>query len=389
MFQPPRGLRQSRSRLLASSSLGLLRNNAYNNVTPGIAALVGQNLLSRPGHPLAIVRAQIEAAFPAFVCERGLSPVVSTKQCFDDLLIPRDHVSRRPSDTFYIDQELILRTHTSAHQTEMLRRGERAFLVSGDVFRRDSIDASHFPAFHQMEGVCVLAESTTREEAFADLKSHLDRLALGLFGPGCERRWVDTTFPFTSPSTEMEIRFNGRNDWLEVLGCGVVQPAIMHACGLPGRSAWAFGLGLERLAMIMFDIPDIRLFWTRDARFTSQFENGLEALRAGRKLTFQPYSRHPSVQKDLSFWVSSRGGGGGMAEFNDNDLFSVVRETAGEDVECVTLVDSFVHPKTGRESRTFRVEYRCMERNLTHEEVNALQTRVREQVASILKVELR
>ncbi|KAH9305069.1 hypothetical protein KI387_009473, partial [Taxus chinensis] len=193
---------------------------------------------------------------------------------FDDVLVPPDHVSRSYNDTYYINSETVLRCHTSAHQAELLREGYSHFLVTGDVYRRDSINATHYPVFHQMEGFRVFSPAEWESSgvdgtsyAAMDLKRNLEGLARHLFG-NVEMQWVDTYFPFTNPSFELEIYFQGK--WMEVLGCGVTEQAILNSNGRPGTTAWAFGLGLERLAMVLFDIPDIRLFWSSDHRFTSQ-----------------------------------------------------------------------------------------------------------------------
>jgi len=137
---------------------------------------------------------------------------------------------------------------------------------------------------------------------------------------------------------------------------------------------WAFGLGLERLAMILFSIPDIRLFWTNDSRFHSQFQTD-------KIVTFQPYSKYPSCYKDISFWIKN--------SFHPNDLMEVVRDIAGDLVEKVYLVDQFVHPKTGVTSHCYRISYRSMDRSLTNEEIDVLQFRVRDKLEKVLNLELR
>ena len=156
------------------------------------------------------------------------------------------------------------------------------------------------------------------------------------------------------------------------------------------RVAWAFGLGLERLAMIMFDIPDIRLFWTQDERFLEQFKDGKRRFDAGDAPRFKPYSKFPATTKDVSFWLPSSAflEEKGLPPFSDNDVYSIIRETAGEDVENVKLIDRFVHPKTKRESRAYRVVYRSFSRTLTNEEVNKWHDGVREELKK-LGVELR
>jgi len=188
-------------------------------------------------------------------------------------------------------------------------------------------------------------------------------------------RWVDAYFPFTSPSWEMEIFFNQK--WLEVLGCGVVHPVILQQCGLPQDRGWAFGLGLERLAMVLFDIPDIRLFWSEDSRFRNQFSNASDI----SKIKFKPYSKHPSCFKDISFWIPYG--------FHENNFYELVRSIVGDLCESVQLVDSFEHPKTGKKSHCYRINYRSMDRNLTNEEVDKLQENLKGETVATLGVTLR
>ena len=154
-----------------------------------------------------------------------------------------------------------------------------------------------------------------------------------------------------------------------------MQQQILDANGREGDKAWAFGLGLERLAMILFDIPDIRLFWSDDKRFTSQFKE------ENMNVKFVSYSKFPPVFKDMSFWTSEK--------FTENNLCSVVRDVAGDLAEEVKLIDAFTHPKTGKESECYRITYRSMERSLTNEEVDALQEVVRSKSVETLGVELR
>ena len=143
-----------------------------------------------------------------------------------------------------------------------------------------------------------------------------------------EVRWVEAYFPFTSPSWELEVLFNG--EWLELIGCGIVQHWLLESAGLAAdRKGWAFGLGLERLAMAFFGVPDIRLFWSRDPRFLAQFSR--DNLRQ-----FTPYSRYPPCYKDVAFWGNDQG-------FHENDLMTIVRDIAPDLVEDVKLVRNFGH----------------------------------------------
>lgn len=186
------------------------------------------------------------------------------------------------------------------------------------------------------------------------LKATLNKLIYGLFrrAPGAQAsseplrvRWIDATFPFTSPSYEVEVLYMGK--WLELLGCGVVNQSTMQRAGAlnvaivlgiwlltvigdvghPQKAGWAFGLGLERIAMVLFRIPDIRLFWTTDARFLDQY-------RTGRIVPFVPFSKNPATYKDVSFWLPEAG-------FHENDFCEVVREAGGLLVEEVKLASRF------------------------------------------------
>jgi phenylalanyl-tRNA synthetase alpha chain len=357
------------------------------NVPPHIADRVlseSPKLYQLSRHPLYTIKKRIENYFPEFLPKDSLSPIVSTTANFDSLLIPPDHVSRSKSDTYYLNATTCLRTHTSAHQVELLQQGHTQFLCTGDVYRRDDIDKSHYPIFHQMEGVCVFDDNKnstdkdmSQDEVLDDLKHKLEGLAQHLFGP-VECRWVDEYFPFTHPSAELEIWY--QDEWLEVLGCGVMQPKILQDGGLEeGRQAWAFGLGLERLAMVLFEIPDIRLFWSQDDRFWNQF-------REGEITKFQPYSKYPPCLKDVSFWINTDNENN---QFHVNEMLDLTRQVAGDLVELVELVDQFTHPKTQRQSHCYRITYRSMDRSLTNEEIDILQDELRTMIQDKLPVELR
>ena len=348
----------------------------------------------RPDHPLGILKNVIGDYFDSkfgnssFKRFDDIHPIVSTFENFDSVLVPKDHISRSVNDTYYVNADSVLRCHTSAHQHEKLKGGEKQFLVTGDVYRRDTIDATHFPVFHQMEGVRVFDAAELNSDHLSEvevvrkeLKETLEGLAQLLFVEG-EMRWVDAYFPFTEPSYELEIFFNG--GWLEVLGCGVMQQSILEDSGNAGKKAWAFGLGLERLAMVLFDIPDIRLFWSDDPRFSNQFK--AQMFRAGGvgMKKFKSYSKYPPCLKDVSFWLPEK-----VTNFTENNLCELVRGVAGNLVEEVKLIDEFHNSKTGKTSNCFRIVYRSMERSLTDEEVNELQDSVRTKMVEELGVTLR
>ena len=188
-------------------------------------------------------------------------------------------------------------------------------------------------------------------------------------------RWIPAYFPFTNPSLELEIYFN--DQWIEMMGCGVIHTDLMEASGRDEYEiGWASGLGLERFCMKLFDIPDIRSFWSSDQRFLSQFEEG--------KITkFKPYSKYPSCFKDVSFYITND------KVFEENDLYELVRNIGGDLIEKVECVDTYVDKKRRRESKCFRIFYRSLERTLKNEEIDLLQFKIRDDIKEKLGVELR
>lgn len=349
-------------------------------IPPSIEAKIGRNLHRLESHPICIIKKKIADFLKAQVYE-SFGPITTVQDNFDSLLIPKDHVSRSPSDTFYLDDRLLdsppdacglLRTHTSAHQNTILshmvfinslkpspeerRRVPNNYyaeisLIVGDVYRRDTIDKYHYPVFHQMEG---LKFSDNPEQ---DLKDTLISLIKHLFGE-VEYRIVDSYFPFTEPSWEFEIKLN--DEWVEVLGCGEIRPEILKNAGAEGKRGWAFGLGLERLAMILFKIPDIRYFWTEDKRFLDQFKDG-------KIKDFVPYSKYPSSYKDIAFWSNDN--------FNVNEFCEEVRECGGDLIEDVKLIDTF--KKGDKTSLCYRITYQAFDRTMTNDEINVIQNKIR------------
>lgn len=314
-------------------------------------------------HPVCIIKQLIYRHFPSFSKFDQFSPIVSVEDNFDKLLVPFDHPSRNPSDTFYLQNNRVMRTHMTAHQCHLLSKGYSSFLVTGDVYRRDSIDRFHYPVFHQMDGVnlCSKPQLILEQTVICIIKD--------LF-PDCEYRQTETYFPFTHPSFEYEVKFRG--EWLEVLGCGIIKNEIIKNCGLDGEEGWAFGIGLDRLAMVLFEIPDIRLLWSEDERFTSQFKRG-------RINKFVPFSNQPSCYKDISFWISDK--------FTETKFCELIREIAGDVVENVICIDRFT--RDDERSFCYRINYRSIDRTLTNEEIDVIQEKIRKAVVDDLNVVIR
>ncbi len=208
-------------------------------------------------------------------------PDVETEwYCFDALNTPPDHPARNEQDTFYLSDGRLLRTHTSTVQIRSMESAPPPLRViaSGAAYRRDEVDATHSAQFHQIEGLYV-----DENVSVADLKGELEFFLRELFGSETEVQFRPHYFPFTEPSLEVYVRskaLKGGERWIEVAGCGMVHPAVFEAVNKargdkaydPEKwSGYAFGLGMDRLAMILFDIPDIRLFAQNDLRFLRQF----------------------------------------------------------------------------------------------------------------------
>lgn len=197
---------------------------------------------------------------------------------FECLNLPKDHPARDMQDSFYITPDILLRTHTSPVQARTLRKHEPnspiRMIAPGKVFRWDN-DATHSPVFHQVEGLVV-----DKGISFADLKGTLEIFLKDLFGSDTKIRFRASYFPFTEPSAEVDISFAARTgeedgdpDWLEILGCGMVHPMVLKLNGYDPEkvSGFAFGMGIERIAMLLYGIDDLRNFYENDVRFLKQF----------------------------------------------------------------------------------------------------------------------
>jgi len=330
---------------------------------------MNRNIHNQKNHPIEIIKRKIYEFFgDNFEKFDNLSPKVTVEENFDKLLIPKDHPARGTSDTYYVDSNTVLRTHTSAHQNELLKKGYKSFLVTGDVYRKDEINSCHYPVFHQMEGLHIVDDD---DNVIEDITTTIKGLVAYLF-PGCVYRINDDYFPFTEPSFEVEVKFNG--EWLEIMGGGIVRNKILENNGILDKKAWAFGLGLERLAMILFKIPDIRYFWTEDERFINQFS-------FGNIVEFKEYSKYPPCSKDISFWIND--------EYNFNNFCEIVRELGGDIIEDISKIDEFTNKKTNKTSHCYRIVYRSNDRSLTNEEVDEIQTKIRNESEEKLLLELR
>lgn len=233
-------------------------------------------------HPLTLVIEEVTEIFKSMGYEIVEGPQIDTVfNAFDGLNSPQNHPSRDLTDTFYISQDFCLRPHTSTTEirTLLTRKPPFKIISPGRCFRCDTPDATHSPMFHQIEGM-VVDEGIT----MADLKGTLDGMAKKLFGSETKTKFRPHHFPFTEPSAEMDVscfKCGGKgcsvckgSGWIEILGCGMTHPKVLKVGGIDTEkyTAFAFGMGVERIAMLKYGIDDIRLFYENDVRFINQFK---------------------------------------------------------------------------------------------------------------------
>ena len=341
--------------------------------------------------------------------------VVPYDVSFDVYGFPADHPARRPSDTYFIDDKNVLRTHTTVmwyyylRDPEIKKRLEAGetlgFFSHGKVYRKDEIDRSHMNVFHQIDGGFVVPRGK-KEIQLEDLKNVLILIAKACFGDDVKYKFEVDHFPYTDPSLQMDVwvsasgaspgeagassreaasraRAEGggapseSGRWVEVLGCGIMTDLLMNNLGLDPKkwSNWAFGFGLERLAIISMDLPDIRLLWSQDPRVKKQ-------LKLGNK--FKEVSKFPPITRDVSFVVSKT--------FTPNNYFDLIRDIGGDLVEQVELLDKYENEqKFGKDkmSYTYRIIYRSNERTLTTGEIDPIQVKIVEETQKQFRADIR
>ena len=341
--------------------------------------------LSRtPGNPLYEMVRQV-ISLPSFkdfdLIE--VPEIVSTDITFYLVDFPKDHPARSGSDTYFIDKNHILRTHTTImwyyylQNKEIQKRmmaGEPVGCFSfGKVYRKDEIDRSHMNVFHQIDG-WYLAPKNKQKIGIPELQDALTNFAQAIFGKDVKIRFNKDNFPYTDPSLEMEIQKG--DAWLEVAGAGVVKGSVLEKFGVDSTkwNGWAFGPGIERFAMISMELPDIRLLWSEDPRVKKQ-------LKLGNK--FREVSKFPPITRDISFVVPKT--------FVPNIYFDLIRDLGGELVEEVKLLDTYTDQKKfgDKTSYTYRIIYRSNEKTLTSKEVDAIQEKIYQQTKEQFHADLR
>ena len=342
--------------------------------------------LSRtPGSPIYEIAERIKS-LPLFaeldVIE--VPEIVPADISFDLFNFPPDHPARSKSDTYYVDDKNILRTHTTVMWyyylmeqaiKEKIKIGQPVgSFCHGKVYRKDEIDRHHMNVFHQIDG-WYLCRREERVITLGDLKEVETAIAKVIFGEDIKYRFNVDKFPYTDPSCEMEIEHNGK--WIEILGSGIVHGSVLEKLGVDPNiyNGWAFGMGLERLAIVSMELPDIRLLWSEDERVKKQ-------LKLGNK--FKEVSKFPPITRDISFVVDK--------SFIPNNYFDLIRDIGGDLVEEVELLDKYEKAEkfgADKVSYTYRIVYRSNERTLKTEEIDPLQNKIYEETKEQFNAEVR
>jgi len=268
-------IEKKQSQLKAQTLAAQLKNEKIDVTMPGKKRKIGKK------HPLSLVLDEVKEIFLGMGFSIAQGPEVEYDYYnFEALNLPKDHPARDTQDTFYISENILLRTQTSPVQIRVMEKQKPPIRIisPGRVYRSDAVDATHSPLFHQIEGLVVDKNIT-----MADLKGTLEVFAKRLYGDKAVVRFRPHHFPFTEPSAEVDVmcfschgkgcRLCKGEGWIEILGAGMVHPKVLSNCGIDPEeySGFAFGLGLERIVMRRFNIDDLRLFYENDLRFLNQF----------------------------------------------------------------------------------------------------------------------
>jgi phenylalanyl-tRNA synthetase alpha chain len=311
--------------------------------------------------------------------------IVWVKETFDIFDFAPNHPVRSKSDTYYVTEDTILRTHTTVLwyyyllypwiKEKLEKEWEIKALSRWKVYRKDEIDRSHYPVFHQIDGVYI-CEKKRKYMGKEDLIDVLVAMITWIFWSDVEYRISDDTFPYTDPSLQIEVKFG--DNWLELLWAWIVKGSVLDNLGIDSKkyNGRAFGPGIERYVMLKMMIPDIRILRSQDERITKQ--------RGTIDTIYQEVSKYPSTYRDISFILSS--------SINLNQYYEIVRDLWWDLVEEVKLLDTYRNTEkfwADKVSYTFRIIYRSNERTLLNDEINDIQSKIRQETEKLLWAELR
>ena len=365
--------------------------DSMTNISTEVLQQMEKKLHLNGNNPISIVKQRIydyfqrkhvkECGEPLFAIFDDLSPVTTTAQNFDYLLIPKGHNARSKLENYFLNENTMLRCHTTAHAPDLIGMGHCNFLLSGDVYRRDKFDSTHSSIFHQLEvqrlftkkdlfgndiskslfdadGRGSTLETEEKQHAHSieavralslDLKRTVEELVFELLGCDVKYRWKPYYVQFGRPAYEMEVLVEG--NWLEILGASVLKQEILDRAGVADKMTWSCGIGIDRIAMVLYDIPDIRLLRNKNAKFSRQFSS----------MIFEPHcSSCPTFYREVAFKLPQN-----MDEtVFEYDFYELVRRAAENVVQTAELVDKF--PRNQR----YRITYKSWDKVMNNEEVD-------------------
>lgn len=341
----------------------------WTNITAKAQKYLRRKMHNEQNHPLFILQLAICKYFNEQVLDNNgqpllktydnLDPVRTTQQNFDDLLIPENDPIRHKSECFYLDKQHLLRSHLAAHHTDVLRSGIENFLLVGDVYRRDLINPNHSALFHELNVVRTIragdneiigtnifekdevAMDNPKRPSYTpaaieymehDLKTTWANLLQHLFKKSIDHRWIETESLLAGPCWDLEIMNKQRN--MKILRSGIMRNEFLTKCGVTKAISWNFSLGLERLAMMLFNIPDTRLFMSKDSGFLNQFHS----LKPLHRIKYRHFINDAKLHTlDISFWLPENVK---HDDFNVKDYHDLIRTLGGDNVEQVSLHNS-------------------------------------------------
>ena len=298
--------------------------------------------------------------------------IIPTEILFDLFDFAKDHPARSEGDTYYANEKNVLRTHDTVMwyyylndpkiRQKIANQESLGVFCYGKVYRKDEIDRTHMNVFHQFGGLYLMPDSQ-KTLVIDDLKNALSKIVKSIFGESAVFRFNPDVFPYTDPSLEVEIDISDK--WLELLGGGMPKKLVLKNFGIEGYNGWAFGFGLERLAIAKMGIPDIRIFWSQDSRIREQLKN-LEN-------KYKEVSKYPPITRDISFIIDKK--------VSLNNYYELVQDLAENLIEEVKITDTYENDEklgADKKSYTFHIVYRSLEKTLTDEEVNAIHDKITE-----------
>lgn len=334
---------------------------------------------TKKNNPICVVKDLLHKSIKGYTLFEDTNPYVSVEHNFDSLLFSPTHPAR--SLGFYKDEKYLLRTHMAAHLFGRIKLGYEKFLSCGDVYSKENkISRTSYPVSHQMDCFSIV----NGEFPSTAMRNLMKSIMVYLFGKTTKYRFLeeelgsDVHFPYTIHASQIEVEFinkdTGEISWIKVMSGGVVHPEIMEKACKKNEQAFTFSIDLDHLAMKLFNIPDIRLIWSEDVRFSNQFESG-------RLSTYSAFAKYPVCYfRDIALWETS--------DFNINDMLFIIRDVSNDMVEEVYPLDFRSNNNLGKKSLSYRIKYRHVAKSLIDTDIVDAHNIIRDRLKRELNLQL-